>query len=1324
MCVCACVYDARFKRERSSLSQLSSPVADTAATPFKAADTAAEASSSPGTAEHSTGLTPQGSKLFRVASNQPPAPAPSPAATPLAGAAAAADDRAAQDRPVSQEPSPREKRWRQGQMNSELAGMRERLETLQALYQQQQQQPRASPVRPKSSLGHTSPTPKQLRINRRRSDSSAGGAPIAPAVHQQQQEQQQPHSPCRQQQQQQQRPQLQLPKSPKALQPAAASPSSPTRPSLQRLLAVTGKGGACSSSTNNSNRQPWASPSAAVSAKAPNRSVRCSPAGSPPPGARRQQQPAPHAGKGAHEPAGSNEAGPVFGSRTLARSLHRRRSSAAEEGTAAGAAAATAATPQHGNSAGMLPSAPAAPSTAEGAAVVVAGLSPVAAEPASPAARPAKEDRSLLAALLADDSPAPTPAATAPPPTLAGEDACSAQEPQTTGTGDNGSAQQDASGPPVGAGTHSDASPGAALAAASTPTAPNTTSRLAALLAWDGSPEAASPLQLEQHPAASPSGPAAAAAASPSSSCVQVLHSPTAGASSPALVQQLRLAEVLRQSSNSPSLEPSDSSSPDKQQLRSPLTSSCSPQQRHAGQPPLQPGLRVGSPNSMVGRRVLELEGRLDVSSECRVSIGTSIAARSPAKTVAAGGLLSHALSVGLSEQSSNPASDLGCVAAAASTADATGCDGSGAPADVRCSSVDLTPAPAADGFAAEDTPKASLGGVLMQEGAGAIAAAAAAAASSWRQQMVPALPVEVAGVPSKAGVTVTPAGNTEVWPAWGPEGAWAATPSPAPATARSVEKVWVPHGPSAAASPEPDADCDGSQHNSMTALDAAAVAAAVAAAAGSCSQATDNAAAGSAAGSTATGDASQSLPGCGSEYWITQNPCYDMTPQGSAGRRSSRGQEGLITAADLEAARCFDGSRPCSPNQQQAGEEAGGDLCAGGVVAAALAAQAAEPSAAVAAAVAAADAGSSRAASDALEGGSRYCSFTSAVSSPASAGGIAEHPATPGSACDSSQPGSEPGSRSGSKRHSSAGGRFGSRGLHSLLGQGSSQPGSEGSGRPCSPGTHTGMLGLLQRMKMTLPSRRTKSGSSAGGCMSPQVRLDDDGDSSRPGRAPYAASNRQQQQQPYQAYQQASWSCTADSVASADDVQLEVSSRDSVSAAHSPAAASSAAPSIQGRSTATRGAVTAVQPKTAAQLAATVDRFKHSMLEMQQLLQQMHSLSLDVGGEEELDRLLTPPYQQQQAVLPGGRAGIAWDQQQEARSPHPRCGTQAEQQQQAGSTCSSNSSSHPAASLQHRLQQEVLHSISELHATITGVPLAVAAPAMGEYKVGDLTDS
>lgn len=1297
-----CLYDARFKRERSSLSQLSSPVAD-AATPFKAADTAAEASSSPGTAEHSTGLTPQGSKLFRAASNQPPAPAPSPAATPLAVAAASADDRAAQ-RPLSQEPSPREKRWRQGQMNSELAGMRERLENLQALYQQQQQQPRASPVRPKSSLGHTSSTPKQLLINRRRSDSSAGGAPVAPAV----QQQQQPHSPCRQQQQ---GPQLQLPKSPKALQPGAASPSSPTRASLQRLLAVTGKGGACSSSnTNNSDSQPWASPSTAVSAKTPNRSVRCSPVGSPPPSARRQQQPAPHAGKAAHAPEGSNKAaGPVFGSRTLARSLHRRRSSAAEEvtaqGTAAGAAAATAATPQQGNSADMLPSAPGAPSAGEGAAVV-AGLSPVAAEPASPAAMPAKEDRSLLAALLADDSPAPTPAATAPPPTLAGEDACSSQEPQ----GDSSSAQQDASGPPVGAGSDADGSPGAALAAASTPAAPSTTARLAALLAWDSSPEAASPLHLDQHPAASPSG-AAAAAASPSSSCVQVLQSPTAGASSPAVVQQLRLAEVLRQSSNSPSLEPSDSSSPDKQQLRSPLTSSCSPQQRHAGQPPLQPGLRVSSPNSMVSRRVLELEGRLDVSSECRVSIGTSIAARSPAKA-AAGGLLSHALSVGLSEQSSNPASDSGCIAAAASTADpTTGCEGSGAPADVGCSSVDLTPAPAADGFGAEDTPKANLGGVLMQAGAGATAAAAA---SSWRPQVVPALPVEVAGVPSKAGVTVTPAGNTEVWPAWGPEGAWAATPSPAPATARSVEKVWVPHGPSAAASPEP-ADRDGSQEDSMTAENAATVAAAVAAAAGSYSQNTDNEAAGSVAGSTATGDANQSLPGCGSEYWITQNPCYDMTPQGSAGRRSSRGQEGLITAADLEAARCFDSSRPCSPNLQEAGEEAGGDLRAGGVVTVALAAEAAEPSAAVAAAVAAADAGSSRAPSDALEGGSRYCSFTSAVSSPASAGGGTEHPATPGSACGSSQPGSEPGSRSGSKRHSSAGGRFGSRGLHSLLGQGSSQAGSEGAGRPCSPGTHTGMLGLLQRMKMTLPSRRTKSGSSAGGCMSPQVRLDDDGDSSRPGRAPYAASNSQQQQ-PYQAYQQASWSCTADSVASADDVHLEVSSRDSVSAAYTPVAASSAAPSIQGRATATRGAATAVQPKTAAQLAATVDRFKHSVQEMQLLLQQMHSLSLSVvGGEEELDRLLTPPNQQQQAVLPGGRAGTTWDQQQEVRSSHPRCPGQAEQQQQAGSTCSSNSSSHPAASLQHRLQQEVLHSISELHATITGVPLAVAAAGVGE---------
>jgi hypothetical protein len=1004
----------RFKRERSSLSQLSSPVPDMA--PLSSAqspDTGAAASSSRCSIEHSTGLTPQGSKLFRATSAHPPAPDPSPAgctATAAAGAGSASPaaveaTRAAAKRPCSEEASPREKRWRQGQMKPELAGMMERLQSLQAEFvqqQQQQQAARASPVRPNSGLGHATPTRKKLLANRRRSDSSAGCSPECSAV----------------------RPQLLL----QQVQPAsgAASPGPAATPPLSpgRLTPARAAAGATTAGKG-STKQPWASPLASGSAKSARRTVRRSPVSSPPPSMDRRQQAAAHR----VDAAGQQQSpGAVFGSRTLARSMQRRKSTAADESAAPGEAAEAAAVLKEEE---RTTPAPDPPSPAAAASVAVASPSAVADNAASPQPAAAADNSGLLAALFGDDSPAPSPVASAVSPELG------LRGDSSPVTSTPGGWQQAASPAKLNAAARS--APSSAVGTpAGTPKAPNTQARLAQLLDIYSSPEV-SPEQ------------GAFSARKDSSSRRRRSLSPTRR-SLP------RLDEVLRQGSRSPSLsDPSESSSPDRLALRSPLASSCSPQQQQHQQGQQLVSRSRASPSgipSLQGsrRQLLEQNGRLDVSSECRVSIGTSIAARSPAKAAALGSPLAQLRSRQSAACAAQVApSGVTVEQQAAAEAGHRVRDSGG-----RRDSIDLTPVPASGLIytSNDDTPKVNLCGALTDSPLPAAVPHPQAAALGD-------VPAGLAAVRTKAGATVTPAGNHQVWPAWGSDGAWEVTPSP---EAIELKKLW----PGAAAAAQ-GATAPGGQADQLAGRPCSAASAPGAAQEGD--QGLGVSAGGSSLGTSAGGTA---VPGeaplleSGSSYWVAQNPCYDMTPHGSAGR-STKNLDSFLGGSDA-GALLTDTSQVSSllshPVQgltrDGAGStEGGADSCAG------------------AEAEASCDAG--------VRGVSRHTSYASATSSPLEL----QLPGTPGSACGSSMPGSEPGSvgssRGGSKRLSSTGGRFSGRGLQSLLGH---SPSNSGPDSDCKPGSAAGMLGLLQRMKLGRSKDRSKSGSSAGGgCMSPQVR-------------------------------------------------------------------------------------------------------------------------------------------------------------------------------------------------------------------------------------------
>lgn len=152
----------------------------------------------------------------------------------------------------------------------------------------------------------------------------------------------------------------------------------------------------------------------------------------------------------------------------------------------------------------------------------------------------------------------------------------------------------------------------------------------------------------------------------------------------------------------------------------------------------------------------------------------------------------------------------------------------------------------------------------------------------------------------------------------------------------------------------------------------------------------------------------------------------------------------------------------------------------------------------------------------------------------------------------------------------------------------------------------------------------------------------------------------------------------------SADDVQVEVSFRSAASVVQTPPPAGQRA-GLQAAGAAAGGLQRGPAPALHA-VAEKLNSFRHSVLELQELMQELQGLRLDEDSTQELNKLLTPPGHAQ-----GDAAGGHMDQQQ------------------AGSSCSSNSSLAPAVPLQQRLQQEVLQTINELHATITGLPLSSA---------------
>lgn len=847
------------------------------------------------------------------------------------------------------------------------------------------------------------------------------------------------------------------------------------------------------------------------------------------------------------------------------------------------------------------------------------GQSPVAAAPGAAAAAVTQDNSRLMAALFGDDSPAASPGADN-----------STQGPQDSSRSPEASVAAPAATPEVVEG-----------AAASTPQAPNTRARLAKLLEFDSSPEAPSPARA--------SSPRTAASAGGGGSGRSLSQSPTRR-SLP------RLEEVLRQgSSRSPSLsEPSDSSSPDRHLLRSPLASSCSPQQRQHGAAAVTSKLPSGIPSlynsNSSSRKALQLGGQLDVSTECRVSIGTCIAARSPARTAAAA-----ATSPLAQAQPPQQQQHATCVLAAVVA------DGSAAAAEDAgrvgvCSSLDLTPVPASG---VVYTPKVGLGGALAAAGAAAAGSLAADLQQQQQQQATSGLDA----VASKAGVTVTPAGGHQVWPAWGPDGAWEVTPSPA---GEGLRKLWPPGGYG--------------QEVAGHAADAApAVASRSLAAGGAPADAGQAGETGAASSGGAAAGQEAPLLASGSSYWVAQNPCYDMTPQGSAGR-SSKGLPGYLGAGDSEAPLSEASHGSSLQGQPGRGLGAGGHATGGGS-AAGSAAETGGPAPAQSASIGAAGAEDSL---DALPDGDRYIAYASGTSTPMSGAGrtlglLPEHlpvPGTPGSAC-SSEPGSVASSRGGSKRQSSAGGgRFSGRGLQSLLGVHSpAHSGPDSDCRPSSPASS--MLGLLQRMKkLSLPKGRSKSGGSSsagGGCMTPRVTGDNDVLLEPSEFAHRPASKQQQAVQP-------GWSaCTGGSGFSADDahVDVEVSSRSAASVVQQtpPAPGACLAADVPG---------TAADHRLApAQLAAKLRHFQLSALEILQVLQHPSSCPADEHSTREFDKLMTPP---------GQAAAQAQAVQQQPSQTH---------QQQPGSTCSSDSSSMPAVPLPQRVRQEVLQIVHELNAAL-----------------------
>lgn len=134
-----------------------------------------------------------------------------------------------------------------------------------------------------------------------------------------------------------------------------------------------------------------------------------------------------------------------------------------------------------------------------------------------------------------------------------------------------------------------------------------------------------------------------------------------------------------------------------------------------------------------------------------------------------------------------------------------------------------------------------------------------------------------------------------------------------------------------------------------------------------------------------------------------------------------------------------------------------------------------------------------------------------------------------------------------------------------------------------------------------------------------------------------------------------------------------------------------------------------AARLRTAAQFAESIGRFKQSVQEMQQLWLQLQSLSLDSQDATELLPLLTPPTATAatgSGTAPPSRRSSSQPVQQPASASVQATPPGLEVPADVGdiNSCGPHNQAEPVVLVKQRLQDELLSSIWDLHATVTGL--------------------
>lgn len=124
----------------------------------------------------------------------------------------------------------------------------------------------------------------------------------------------------------------------------------------------------------------------------------------------------------------------------------------------------------------------------------------------------------------------------------------------------------------------------------------------------------------------------------------------------------------------------------------------------------------------------------------------------------------------------------------------------------------------------------------------------------------------------------------------------------------------------------------------------------------------------------------------------------------------------------------------------------------------------------------------------------------------------------------------------------------------------------------------------------------------------------------------------------------------------------------------------------------------------TAAQVAETVERFRHCMQDMQELWLQLQSSSLDAQEATELLPLLTPPYQASAGSPTASRSSLSQQQQRDRTAVTATPVLTGTPVQRATSSGRQQLAVELADLVKQRLQDELLSSIWDLLATVTGL--------------------